>query len=60
MIPTIGVMVGCYILTRMFEMMAKPQQNTVVKVFAVITVLVVLISIFSLIAGGSASGTRPY
>jgi hypothetical protein len=60
MIPTIGVMVGCYILTRMFEIMAKPQQNTIVKVFAVLTVLVVLVSIFSLIAGGGAPSPRPY
>jgi uncharacterized membrane protein len=60
MIPTIGVMVGCYILTRMFELMAKPQQNNIVKVFSVITVLVVLASIFILIAGSGTPSPRPY
>lgn len=59
MIQAIGVMIGAYIITRMFELMAKVDQNSAVKAFAVVTVLVTLGAILVvLVAGASAPLVR--
>lgn len=53
MIPSISVMIGAYIVTRMFEILAKTESKTVVKVFAVITILVVIVSVIDILNAGS-------
>ena len=55
MIPTIGIMIGFYIVTRMASFVLREgdrSENMLVKVFAVITALVAIIGILTL-AGSS-------
>lgn len=53
MIPAIGVMLGAYIITRMFEIMTKAEAKTVVKVFSCITVLITLVCVIDILNAGS-------
>ena len=57
MLPTIGIMIGFYILTRMIEILGTKEKGTGLKIFAVITVLVTLISMASLFTEGSKTRT---
>lgn len=50
MIPAIGYMVGFYIMTRMVELMVKPQRQAVVTVFAIVTAVVTVLCLFLLFA----------
>jgi hypothetical protein len=55
MIPTIGIMIGCYIITRMCSFLLRKEQraeSALVKVLAVITILVTILSIYGLISSG--------
>ena len=55
MIPTIGIMVGLYVITRMLDfIIPKKDGNTsgVVQIFAIITILFTLYAIYSLFTGG--------
>jgi len=55
MIPTIGIMVGLYIITRMLSLLLKNKdgkESIVTGVFAGITILVTLYSIYSLYTSG--------
>ena len=54
MIPAIGMMIGAYIVTRMLELMVNPDSKTVVKVFAVITIVVTIISQIDILNAGSS------
>jgi len=54
MIPTIGIMVALYIITRMSALFEKPKETgTITMVFAVVTTLVSLYAIYSLLKSGS-------
>lgn len=56
MIPTIGVMIGFYIITRMLSFLLRKDQrseNTIVKIFAVITILVTIFTMLVLTMPGS-------
>ena len=51
MIPTIGVMIGAYIITRMVELIARtdqPESYAFVRILAVITIAVTVLAIISL------------
>jgi len=51
MIPTIGVMIGFYIITRMFSFLLRTgdrAEDKLTKIFAVITMLVTVFGILSL------------
>jgi hypothetical protein len=55
MIPTIGIMVGLYIITRMLSLLLKNKEgkeSIVTGVFAGITILFTLYSIYSLFTSG--------
>ena len=52
MIPTIGVMIGTYIFTRMLELLLSKEREGVVAVFAVITMVVVFFSVAGLLLSG--------
>ena len=55
MIPVIGLMIGAYIVTRMISFLTRRgerNESVLVKVFAVITVLVVLICVVDLLSRG--------
>lgn len=55
MIQLIGFMMGAYIFTRCIEMLVSKDKNWAVSICAIITILVVIISVLGLImAGGSA------
>jgi hypothetical protein len=54
MIPTIGVMVGGYIFTRMCELAARPDRGKGVKVLAVLTAIVTVFCILDLALSGSS------
>ncbi len=54
MIPAIGLMIGAYIVTRMFDLMAKAETHKAVKVFAVLTVLITLVSVVDILNAGSS------
>lgn len=53
MIPTIGVIVAAYIITRMVQVLFD-DDGIVVKLFACITILVSIIGALSLLAAGAA------
>lgn len=54
MIPAIGLMIGAYIITRMFEIFAKKDAHMAVKGFAVVTVLITLVSVVDILNAGSS------
>jgi hypothetical protein len=46
MLTAIGIMIGCYIITRMTSLLSRQDQraeSALVKVFAVVTIIVTLI-----------------
>lgn len=52
MIPDIGIMIGAYILTRMASFLSRKgarEESSCVKIFAAITIVIVLISVYDLI-----------
>jgi hypothetical protein len=49
MIPTIGVMVGMYIITRMAELLGRPDRGIGSKVMAGLTMLVAIVGILDLV-----------
>ena len=54
MIPAIGVMIGCYIIVRMFELLVlHPRTVTfgIVKAFAIVTILVCVLGMVELVTG---------
>jgi hypothetical protein len=53
MIPTMGLMIGFYILTRMIELLALKDRGVGTKIMAGITLLVTLFSIVDLVMSGS-------
>jgi hypothetical protein len=55
MIQLIGLMMGAYIFTRCIEMLTSKEQNWAVSICALITILVVIISIIGLLLSGSTS-----
>jgi hypothetical protein len=54
MIPSIGVMVGFYIFTRMIEIYMVKNQYTAIRVFAILTMLVTFFGVYDLITRGPA------
>lgn len=59
MIPTIGIMIGAYIFTRMVELVASSNTGIAVKFFAVITIIVDLIGVTSLLLSSVRSPSMP-
>lgn len=55
MIPTIGLMMGVYIITRMLELLDKKEVRATPKVFAVITIIITIFCIFALLASGAST-----
>jgi len=56
MIPTIGVMIGWYIITRMLSFLTRKeerQEGIVVRVFAIFTIIVTIIGMLDLMSRGS-------
>jgi hypothetical protein len=52
MIPALGLMIGCYIISRMIEMISS-DKKTVVKVFSCVTILVTLVSMVDILNAGT-------
>ena len=57
MIPAIGLMIAAYIFTRMIELIINKQTHGAIVTCAVITIIIVGLSTFDLIASGIASST---
>lgn len=55
MIPTIGVMMGAYIFTRMIELVTTKETHGAVIIFAIITMIVVFLGVIGLM---TTSGTH--
>lgn len=53
MIPTIGIMIAAYIITRMSELLTKSDTEILVKIFAATTILICLYGSFELIITGT-------
>lgn len=53
MVQLIGFMVAAYIFTRMVELVQKKETSGLVATFAVITMIVVLLSVIGLFGAGS-------
>ena len=56
MIPIIGIMMGCYIITRMISFITRKEERAeslLVKICAVITVVITIICMASLIMSSS-------
>jgi len=57
MIPTIGIMIGFYIITRMASFLTRSgerRESPVVQLFAVVTIIVTALAIMSLFSGPSS------
>lgn len=54
MIPTIGVMIGAYIFTRMAELLGRSEAGIVVRILAAMTLLVALVGMFILLVSGAS------
>ena len=54
MIPALSLMIGMYIITRMFEILLKDETNTFVKVIGLITVAVAVFSLYSILIAGAS------
>lgn len=58
MIPDIGVIIGFYVVTRMFALLQKKENSTtLVKVFAILTIVVTVIATLSLITASASVPT---
>lgn len=55
MIPTIGIMIGAYIITRMIDLLMQEKTGIVVSLFAVLTLIVTGIGLFILLVGGAST-----
>lgn len=53
MIPAIGFMIGAYIITRMVQNLSNKENNTVVALCSVVTIIIALFSIADLFLSGS-------
>jgi hypothetical protein len=54
MIPAIGYMVACYIITRMFSLLTKKKdgnESTITNILAGVTIVVALFGIYVLVTG---------
>jgi hypothetical protein len=58
-IPTIGVMIGMYIVTRMVEMVLYAERKAGTKILAWVTVAVAVVGMLSLLTSGSNMPTLP-
>lgn len=56
MIPDIGLMVGCYIITRMVSLANREEESIAVKIFAGITILATAFALFDLLYRGTGTG----
>lgn len=54
MIPTIGIMIGAYIFTRMAELLGSKEAGIVVKIFAALTLLVSVVGTLTLVFSGAS------
>lgn len=59
MIPTIGVMIGFYIIARMIDLIFNREKAIIVKVFAVIAIIVDILCLVDLISSGSKMPNIP-
>ena len=57
MIPAIGLMVGCYIITRMISFLTRTgerRESASVKTFAGITIIITIICVLDLLLRGAS------
>ena len=55
MIPTIGLIIGCYVFTRMFSLLVRDgnmAEAIILKVLAIITMFVTALCVWSLLITG--------
>jgi len=58
MLPTIGIMIGFYIFTRMIELLAVKNQTAAIRIFATLTMLVTFFSVMDLLFSGRTAGVQ--
>ena len=56
MVPTIGIMIGFYIFTRMIELLAVKNQTAAIRIFAILTMLITFFSVMDLLFSGKSAG----
>lgn len=54
MIPSIGIMIGAYIFTKMLSLLSIREEAKGTKVFAVITILVTIFTVIDLLLTGTS------
>jgi hypothetical protein len=62
MVPTIGIMIGFYIITRMASFLTRTgdrREQAIVQIFAVVTIIVTALAIVSLFGGASSNAATP-
>ena len=52
MIPDIGFMIGCYIITKMFSLINREEEAVITKIFSIITMLITVVCVFDLLSKG--------
>jgi hypothetical protein len=59
MMPTIGIMIGMYILAGVLEMIANPDLHVMVRIFSGISALVAAMGVADLISGATTQPDTP-
>lgn len=59
MIPTIGIMIGLYIILRYVEMCNNPNNGKVIRIFAGLFILITIFLIFGLFISWAVTPTIP-
>jgi len=55
MIPEIGAMVGCYIITRLLHLSGQEDVSRTVKIFSGVSILVTILVILDLVMRGTTN-----
>lgn len=58
MIPTLGLMIGAYIFTRMFEVLVKGSKagDMLTRILALLTMVIAVVCVLALMLTGVATG----
>jgi hypothetical protein len=56
MIPTLGLLIGAYCTVKMIDLIADKSKRGIVKAFASVAIVVIVICVLSLLSTGMTTG----
>lgn len=54
MIQLIGIIIGCYVTTRMVDMLSRPSLTSIQRTFAVLTLIITVVCTLTILTTGVA------